>query len=923
MTLGSRLTLWMVGPLLLALLLVVTLLLYQDIEWRKAALGERIVTTLELQAPELARALVDNNGQARLDDMARRLLEIDEARGIRIYTGQGTTRLELGRNHPRIASAPPQTTRLDTQEDQWRLLMPLPLDMPVIGDGSAQAWLELDIDTRPMKLEVYRRLAMTGLGLSILGLLLLAFAWSQGRRIDKRLNSVSQALGQLRSGKPEIRLPEKRDAPELYQLAQHVNLLGAELEKCQESHQQQLAQTAHQLKQSLATIELKNLEVDLADRRTLEANRIKSELLANMSHEIRTPLNGIVGFCRLLGRSRLGPSQQEWLDQIQVACDNLLVLLSEVLDLSRIEAGQLQLERVEVDMVALVDEALGLQAPLAHQKGLHLLGLVYDDVPATLLGDPLRIRQVLTNLVHNALKFTDKGEVIVRIMVAEMSEPGHALLHIDISDTGIGLTAEEQRQLFQAFHQTSVSHPRRYGGSGLGLAICRQLVEQMGGAIRVESEPGKGSSFSFTLPLDIADSKEIVVEPIFHGDRVALYEPHPPTRHALHHQLTQWGAEVEQIHQPRLAPPYPALLIATLPVELDPPAIHQWSQHLEATPCPVLLLVNMSPLDLPNLSLPAHCEVLSKPISRRTLSAALRRCHVAQSAADIVSTPTPQEPARVLIVDDNAINRRLLLELLQRPELELTEAASGEEALALAEKATFQLVLMDIRMPGLDGVETTLALRQLGGGWKTCPIIAVTAYAHEPERQQLQAAGMREILVKPVNASRLEALLQYHLNLAITANSAASLSTQQASSKASQQTRLTNGLTVVDLTLGAQLANGNIELALELLREFIATLPQTQDELQLALENQDPEALLDVVHALNGASRYCGTPELSLMAETLETRLRSRGITDIEALLDDLSAAIQRLLEWQPQTQPAPSSTTIANASPASSLKER
>ena len=917
MSLGSRLTLWMVGPLLLVLLLVVTLLLYQDIEWRKAALRERIVTTLELQAPELARALADN-AQSRLDDMARRLLEIDEARGIGIYTGQGIARLELGRNRPRTTSAPPLATRLDTQEDQWRLLMPLTLNNQEEG-GPEQAWLELDIDSRAMTLDAYRRMAMTGLGLSSLGLLLLLFAWSQGRRIDKQLTSVSQALAQLRSGKLESRLAGEQDAPELHQLVQHVNHLGAELKQWQESKQQQFAQTAQQLEESQATIELKNLELDLAERRTREANRIKSELLANMSHEIRTPLNGIVGFCRLLGRSRLGPSQQEWLDQIQVACDNLLILLSEVLDLSRMEAGQLQLERVEVDMVALVDEALGLQAPLAHQKGLHLLGLVYDDVPATLLGDPLRIRQVLTNLVHNALKFTEKGEVIVRVMVADLSEPGRTLLRVEISDTGIGLTPEEQHQLFQAFHQTSVSHPRRYGGSGLGLAISRQLVEQMGGTLTVESEPAKGSTFAFTLPLDIADSGELVDEPIFHGERVALYEPHPPTRHALHHLLTQWGAKVEPTHQPRLAPPYPAVLVTAMPNKLDQTAIHQWSQQLETTPCPVLLLANMSPLDLPSLALPAQCEVLSKPISRQALSAALRRCYLAQSAADNVSTPTLQEPARVLIVDDNAINRRLLRELLQRAELELVEAASGEEALALAENTTFQLVLMDIRMPGLDGVETTLALRQLGGHWASCPIIAVTAYAHEQERQQLQAAGMREILVKPVNATRLEALLQSHLNLTIAEQPVIPALTQQAK----PETHLATDLAVVDLALGTQLANGNAELAEKLLHEFIATLPQTQDELQLALEREDPEALLDVVHALNGASRYCGTPELALMAETLETRLRSRGIKGIEPLFDDLCAALRRLLEWQSQAQLAPSSTTIAKAKPASSLKER
>ncbi|QTP54608.1 response regulator [Billgrantia sulfidoxydans] len=906
MSLGNRLTLWILCLPLLVLLLVAAFVLHLDTEWRKAALHDRIITAVEQQAPEMARAVIEAD-QSRLDGMARRLLDIEEARGVGIYSDSGMIQLELGRNRAQVATTPPLEQHLDTSSDLWRLMVPLaPTDLE--GSVTSRTWLELDVDSRPLTLGYYRRLAITGLGLLILGLLLFVIASALGRRVDTSLDDAAEALRRLRGGDFEARLVEA-GAPELRRLARHVNALGDELRQSHENMQRQIEQTTTDLEESMETIEIKNIELDLAHRRALEANRIKSEFLASMSHEIRTPLNGIVGFCRLLGRSRLEPRQREWLDQVQIACDNLLALVNDVLDFSRMEAGRLELDRAELDMVSLVDEALGQQAPLAHQKGLHLLGLVYDDVPSLLRGDPLRIRQVLTNLIHNALKFTEQGEVIVRVMLEEQNAQGRALLRVSISDTGIGLTPQEQHSLFQAFRQAAASHSRHYGGSGLGLAISRQLVEQMGGQITVESEPSRGSTFSFTLPLDVIDAAELAPDPILDNDRVALYEPHAPTRHALNHLLTLWGGQVEELHQPELTPPYPSLLVAALPTELNEALLDEWRARLQASPCPVLLLVNVAPLDMPDLHLPGGCEILSKPASRQALADALRRCSKAKRCPDTVK----ERQTRVLVVDDNAINRRLLRELLQRPGLELVEAASGEEALALAEGPPFHLALMDIRMPGMDGIETTQALRRLGGHWSNCPVIAVTAHAHESERERLQAAGMQEVLVKPVDSNRLEAVLHRHVGPA----------TLLPTLPAAQESGLASELAVVDMGLGTRLANGNERLARELLGELVASLPKTVGELRDALATGDPEKLLDVVHSLNGACRYCGAPELALVAETLETRLRSRGMSDVDALIDDLFQAIERLGEWHAAYQEYPSSTTIASASSASSLKDR
>ncbi|WP_111412322.1 HAMP domain-containing sensor histidine kinase [Billgrantia lactosivorans] len=908
MSLGNRLTLWILCLPLLVLLLAALLALHLDTEWRKSALRDRVVTAVEQQAPEMARAVIEAD-QSRLDGMARRLLEIDEARGVGIYTDSDMIQLELGRNRAQVATTPPLEVHLDTSSDLWRLMVPLaPAELE--GSMTSRAWLELDVDSRPLTLGYYRRLAITGLGLLILGLLLFVIASALGRRVDTSLGDAAEALRRLRGGDFEVHLPEA-GAPELRRLARHVNALGDEMQQSHENIQRQIEQTTSDLEESMETIEIKNIELDLAHRRALEANRIKSEFLASMSHEIRTPLNGIVGFCRLLGRSRLEPRQREWLDQVQIACDNLLALVNDVLDFSRMEAGRLELDRAELDMVSLVDEALSQQAPLAHQKGLHLLGLVYDDVPTLLRGDPLRIRQVLTNLIHNALKFTEHGEVIVRVMLEEQNAQGRALLRVNVSDTGIGLTPQEQHNLFQAFRQAAASHSRHYGGSGLGLAISRQLVEQMGGQITVESEPSRGSTFSFTLPLDVIDSGEPAAETILDNQRVALYEPHAPTRHALSHLLTLWGGQVVELHQPEPTPPLPSLLVAALPADLNQAVLDEWRARLQASSCPVLLLINVAPLEMPDLHLPSGCEILGKPVSRQALADALRRCSKAKRCPETAEA----RPTRVLVVDDNGINRRLLRELLQRPGLELVEAASGEEALALAESPPFHLVLMDIRMPGMDGIETTQALRRLGGHWATCPIIAVTAHAHDSEHERLQAAGMQEVLVKPVDSNRLEAVLHRHVGLAALP--------QTPSLPATQEAGLASQLEVVDMELGTRLANGNEDLARELLEELVASLPKTVDELRGALASGDPERLLDAVHALNGACRYCGAPELALVAETLETRLRSRGMAEVDSLIDDLFQAIGRLGEWRAALQAPPSSTTIASATSASSLRDR
>ncbi len=878
------LTMLVVPWLLMLLLAAVTLTLHRS--QHAEQLQARLEQAVDLLTPALSRT----DDPTRREALATGLLELDEVRALGITDARGEMLLQLGRlrSPPEVPSDPHR--QLEQRATEWRLQAPMP--------GAEPTWLVLDVDASPLVLDHYRQIGLTALLLGIAALLLGALTFTTYRRLSGPLAAVDHSLSRLARGE---RPPELPASPgELAGLSERVNALAHYLAEARLETRRQIEQATAELEESMETIEVQNIELDIAHRRALEASRIKSEFLANMSHEIRTPLNGIIGFCRLLERSQLEPRQREWLEHVQRASSNLLMLVNDVLDFSKLEAGRLELERLPLDMVTLVDEVLGLQAPLAHQKGLQLLGLVYDDVPGVLTGDPMRIQQVLTNLVHNAVKFTREGEVVVRVMV-EQAEPGRVTLRLSVTDTGIGLSPERQRHLFKAFEQAEPSHAREFGGTGLGLTICGQLVEQMGGKIEVTSEPDRGATFSFTLPLEGDEIAERPPELQLSGQTVVIEEAHPATRRALRHLFMRWGARpVEAFPAPSQSGP-PALLVASLPpLPLSAADAATWQHRLGELACPALLLANASPLDLPDLPLPHGGQVLAKPVARATL------VRVVAEYLDGNDRPAPTgqrettRPGalRLLAVDDTESNRLLLRELVAGPDIEVSLAASGEEALALAREQPFDLVLMDIRMPGMDGVAATRALRGLGGRWRTTPVVAVTAHVQEEERRRLLTSGLDDVLVKPLDAGKLRDALGRYLGIVAAESGEAPLSPP---ATVPALTADDGELPTVDLELGTRLAGGRAALARELLERLTAGLEESEADLRHALAEGDDEALLDGIHALNGACRYCGAPRLGLIAESLETRLRTRGRDAVAPLMKDLFAAMADLRAWARQ----------------------
>lgn len=890
MSLNTRLLFALLGLPLMVYACMALLLVIQNDQKAHALLEERIVSASNYIAPSMAEALLDTDVD-QLEAHIAKFLEQQGISSVTVFDHQNNRLLVRGRTTatPPLSAPPDDTTQLVTSGDVWRLQVPLtPL---TAGSSPTRAgWLDATVDTQSINLARYQMIASLSLGGMLLGLCLFLIAFAISRYVTRPIEEASHALYRLSRSDYE-QTAMSHNAVELNRLARQINALAGHLQSAQHDMQAQIEQATSELQESMETIEEQNIKLDLAHRSAVRANTVKSEFLANMSHEIRTPLNGIIGFCRLLGRSPLDDRQRDWLQHVRRASDNLLMLVNDVLDFSKLEANRLTLEEADIDIVTLIDEALGLHAPEAQRKHLHLVAMVYDDVPTPLSGDPLRLHQVLNNLISNALKFTQQGDVVIRVMLEHYAGK-HVMLNISVSDTGIGLSEEHQQQLFSAFSQAEPSHPRQFGGSGLGLTICRQLIHRMGGEISVESELDKGTTFSFTLPLQATHGDERSPELHLDGPIIRVHEPHTTTRHVLEHLLERWGAMPVALSSNVASD---LVLISLDQDDLQTTALSQWQALICAAECPALLLVNGSSFELPKLDFPFKGEVLCKPFTRSQLAVSLTHLLVPVSetqphpSAPLPALPPADEGYRLLIVDDNTSNRQLLSALLEAPGRHITLAESGHKAIAIGREQTFDMVLMDIRMPGMDGLQTTQALRRINNAWSRCPIIAVTAHALNSERQRWLAEGLDDVLIKPIDEHDLNQLLNRFLGIA------APDTTLLPTRKPTNRTSASTTLPVIDLALGAHLAGGKDDIARAQIKRLTDSLPATRKAMDAAYQQRDIEALLDSIHGLNGASRYCGTPELALIVETLETRLRTSGLDHVEALINDLYQAMEKL----------------------------
>ncbi|NVN55096.1 response regulator [bacterium Scap17] len=1006
----------------------------REISGERLAMMERLQASMQAIMPGMANAALAADDQ-RLHEQAQMLIDQRDVRALTLRTANGGALLHLG-----PSQRPETSTLVESQaypSDPGSLVMVMPVIDPwrETQRGEQMSWLVLEASDTRLVLHRYQLLVGYGLANLVFGLALLLLAFHGSRRMLQPLHELSEAMTCLARGETHRQLPVAGN-DDLSELAENYNRSVEQLKRAREDMQDQIEQTTQDLHESMETVEIKNIELDMARRKALEANRIKSEFLANMSHEIRTPLNGIIGFSNLLGRSDLDNRQRDWLGHMQNASSSLMSLINDILDFSKIEAGKLELEKVQMDIEPLIEEVLAMHAPEAHRKHLHLLGLVYDDVPQRFEGDPMRIKQVVTNLVANAVKFTERGEVIVRVMVDDLNG-SNTRLKIAVADTGIGMDSAQRNRLFQAFSQGDPSRARQFGGTGLGLMISKRLIEQMGGEIQVDSLPGHGSTFLFSVPVAVSSIEERPREVVFDHQRICLIEPHSATRRALSYLLTRWSLTLVGIEE------QPDLVVVALESR-DLKRLDEWGARLKHLPCRVLGLLNAPlPADAENLQQYGIDEVVSKPVTRLQMrhklanllhsphrdptqaprsdtftsfepttreqnsstAPAAKPTDKTDASATSVKTPpagprpeltaqpasqeTSAQPRKcVMVVDDNPSNRLLAEELLTDMGLDTLAAQSGEEALALAQEQVVDAVLMDIQMPGMNGLEATKALRhQQREGNRHLPVIALTAHALAHERRELLAEGMDDYLIKPIDEGLLANLLSRHLGISLNPPPQAARTSSQSHSPARSQTRsparspatsaLPPGvkdaasqtgfsppaaplphsaaknrlsleqdadLPVVDMALGVEMAGGREALALEMLRLLIESLPESEARIRRAWQARDNEAMIDGVHYLNGACRYCGVPRLALLVEALETRIRVSGLSRLEEDVDALFAAIDSLIQWShsdeakallaaplepaspagetPETPTAPSVETSPSSPPAPALSD-
>ncbi|EDK5143878.1 two-component sensor histidine kinase BarA, partial [Salmonella enterica subsp. enterica serovar Typhimurium] len=634
--------------------------------------------------------------------------------------------------------------------------------------------------------------------------------------------------------------------------------------------QHNIDQATSDLRETLEQMEIQNVELDLAKKRAQEAARIKSEFLANMSHELRTPLNGVIGFTRLTLKTELNPTQRDHLNTIERSANNLLAIINDVLDFSKLEAGKLILESIPFPLRNTLDEVVTLLAHSSHDKGLELTLNIKNDVPDNVIGDPLRLQQVITNLVGNAIKFTESGNIDILVEKRALSNT-KVQIEVQIRDTGIGIPERDQSRLFQAFRQADASISRRHGGTGLGLVITQKLVNEMGGDISFHSQPNRGSTFWFHINLDL--NPNVIIDgpstACLAGKRLAYVEPNATAAQCTLDLLSDTPVEV--VYSPTFSAlplAHYDIMILSVPVTFREPLTMQHERLAKAASMTDFLL----------LALPCHAQInaeklkqggaaacLLKPLtSTRLLPALTEYCQLNHHPEPLLMD-TSKITMTVMAVDDNPANLKLIGALLEDKVQHVELCDSGHQAVDRAKQMQFDLILMDIQMPDMDGIRACELIHQLPHQQQT-PVIAVTAHAMAGQKEKLLSAGMNDYLAKPIEEEKLHNLL---LRYKPGANVAARLMAPEPAEF------IFNPNATLDWQLALRQAAGKPDLARDMLQMLIDFLPEVRNKIEEQLVGENPNGLVDLVHKLHGSCGYSGVPRMKNLCQLIEQQLRS------------------------------------------------
>lgn len=825
---------------------------------------------------------------------ANSALEEKGLRSVSIVNKQGQYLVHAG---PQTIFQPPYPNMLEQfiKNDVSSFVMPLTLH-PLISEvlntattaptalpqANQQLWAVVEYNNDNYTLKRFEAFFIQNSLLFIFFILAAIIALRLSQNLSKDILKVNDGLKQLAKGNNTIK-QEKMLTVDMQDLADNLSSASSAINREFEDMRHNVELTTSDLKQTIETIEVQNIELSIAKKTATESSQIKSEFLANTSHEIRTPLNGVLGFTKLLKRTPLSQQQQDYVETIHQSSEGLLAIINDILDFSKIEAGKLSLDSTPFNIRQAFEDITALFGPQAYDKGIEIALMIYQDVPNQLIGDPLRIKQIISNLLSNAVKFTPSGTIAIRVSLESETET-EAQISVSMSDSGIGMTNEQLNILFETFTQANNSISRQYGGTGLGLSIVKNLIRQMHGEIHADSQPNEGTTFSFNMMLKKSDRDIAPVEHHWQDKKVGYFEPHALVNLSTQHLLEDFGCKVysnTQLDslQENIAEEELDVCIYSVEARSDADKdISSLQQLMASTDLPILVISSH------NLKLEAFCQknenihFCSKPISEQRLHKSLLQAFNQQSSyvEAAVSNPKPLINLHILIADDQPANLKLLNILLGDLGAKVMTAINGEEAIQQAEAFRFDIIFMDIQMPIIDGIKATETIKASSSSNQDTPIIALTANVLEKEKKQLLKTHFSQYLTKPISEEELIHTIEEHCQT------------------------IQKSLDIINPQLSLKLANNKKDLAIDMFDMFISDIKNAIGSLSKLQQEKNYPELVNIVHKLHGACCYTGAPTLKHSCKSLEDIINSDKADHLaDKQLTKLLIDANNILRWQ------------------------
>jgi len=726
--------------------------------------------------------------------------------------------------------------------------------------------------------------------------------------ITRPIKSLTRTVRNISSGNLEAYI-ELNSTGELGILEACINHMKNKLKDSQTDLEIQLDVFTEELQQTLEELEIRNAELDITRSKAIYANNAKSEFLANMSHEIRTPLSGIIGFTELLQGTSLSTQQQDYTKTIHKSSITLLEIINDILDLSKIESGKVEISSSEFNLIDIIEDIINLLSQTALDKNIELFYRIEKDLPTFIHADSFRLHQILTNLIGNAIKFTDKGYVYLQVTKGELENTENSI-KFTVSDTGIGMSNDVKTKLFKAFTQADTSITRRFGGTGLGLVISRKLTLLMKGEIGFDSTEGEGSTFWFNVPVTpiLMEHKKSELS----DKKIAFVCNHFIAKQAFKTLFSNWQCSVndyvlndlvtsnaiKQINQS-----YDIVIVLLSNKDLNRDTTSTIINKLDFSIPSFLIVSTQSHTTMKNLQqqifnsavfTSEKTEIIKqKPINTLDKNAQIE---VSETTNNTSKNTFDLSHINIMIVDDNEINLRLVEIILNKHKARVTTARSGTQAINYARMNSYDIIFMDLHMPGLDGYETTNKIRETSPG-KQPVIIALTANALPREKEKAIKSGMNGILIKPISDSILQNVInQWVLKEPINNLELNDIKTNNAGQTEKSKNHEEN---IFSIGIAKEFTGDNEELAYELFNMLRTELDGYNKAISIAVENNDLKKLHEQVHKLHGASRCCGTTELKKTSSHIENLIHQNISFDIEKETRPLLIAIKNVADYK------------------------